>query len=170
MTTRLFTIGIAFSLLAIVAGNWLLDTPATSETGNKLLTYGAEGARLLAWGMLISGGTILGTRYFRLIMLLSGLLLVGVLFRIQHLPGANNLLWISFIGIALTYAVRFLRKAHKGQFDMLKLLLVFASCGSALLLIMRLAPLEVRYLPPCLLGLTVLDFLYLESRKRAAGE
>ena len=39
----------------------------------------------------------------------------------------------------------------------------------ALLLLLRLAPLEVRYLPPCLLGLAVLDFLYLENRKRTAG-
>jgi hypothetical protein len=170
MTTRLFTIGLALSLLAIAAGNWLLDTPAASETGSQLLTYGAEGARLLAWGLLISGGTILGTWYFRLILLLTGLLLVGVMFKIQHLPGANSLLWGSFSGIALTYAVRFARKAHKGQLDVLKLLLVLASCGSALLVIMRLAPREVQYLPPCLLGLTVLDFLYLESRKRMAGE
>jgi hypothetical protein len=170
MTTRLLTLGLALSLLAIAAGNWLLDTPATSHTGDTLLTYGAEGARLLAWGLLIRGGALVGTWYFRLILLLAGLLLVGVLFKIQHLPGANNLLWVSFSGIALTYAVRFVRKAHKGQLDVLKLLLVLVSCGSALLLIMRLAPREVQYLPPCLLGLTVLDFLYLESRKKAASE
>jgi len=170
MTTRLLTLGLALSLLAIAAGNWLLDTPATSQTGDTLLTYGVESARLLAWGLLIGGGTIIGTWYFRLILLLAGLLLVGVLFKIQHLPGANNLLWVAFSGIMLTYAVRFARKAPKGQLDILKLLLVLVSCGSALLLIMRLAPHEVRYLPPCLLGLTVLDFLYLESRKKAAGE
>ena len=106
----------------------------------------------------------------RYLLLLGGLLVVGVLFKIQHLPGADNLLWVSLLGLMFTYGVRFIRKARKGQLDVLKLLLVLASFGSALLLLMRLAPLEVRYLPPCLLGLTVLDFLYVESRQRAAGQ
>ena len=48
MLTRLLTAGLALALLAILAGHHLLDAPATSTTGDALLTYGAESARLLA--------------------------------------------------------------------------------------------------------------------------
>ncbi len=148
----------------------MLDKSATSETGNTLLTYGLELGRLLAWGLLVTSGTIIGTWYFRLIMFLASMLLVGALFKLLHYPGASLMLWVSLPGIMLTYSVRFAYKAHKGQFDIMKLVLVLVSGSSALLLLMRLAPMEVRFLPPCLLSLTVLDFLYLENRKRIAEQ
>ena len=47
MTTRFFTFGLACALLATVAGNYLLETPASAATARTLLTYGPEGARLL---------------------------------------------------------------------------------------------------------------------------
>lgn len=168
MTTRFFTFGLACALLATVAGNYLLDTPASYATARTLLTYGPEAARLLAWALLVSGGTIIGTGYFRLMLLLAGLLLVGVLFKIQHLPGASVLLFGGLGGLLLTYLVRFVRKPAKGQFDVVKLLLVLGTGTCAALQLLRLAPYELRYLPPCLLALAVLDFLYLENQKRAA--
>ena len=170
MNTRLLTIALALALFAAAVGNFMLDTPATSETGNTLLTYGLELGRLLAWGLLVTSGTIIGTWYFRLIFFLASVFLVGVLFKLLHYPGASSMLWVSMPGILLTYAVRFVRKSHKGQFDVLKLVLVLVSGSSALLLIMGLVPKEVRFLPPCLLSLTVLDFLYLENRKRVAAQ
>ena len=68
----------------------------------------------------------------------------------------------------LTYLVRFVRKPAKGQLDVVKLLLVLGTGSCAALQLLRLAPYELRYLPPCLLSLAVLDFLYLENQKRAA--
>jgi hypothetical protein len=168
MTTRLFTFGLACSLLAIVAGNYLLEVPASFATANALLTYGAEGARLLAWGLLVSGGTIIGTSYFRLALWLGGLLLLGVLLKTSHYPGASELLLGSLGGLILTYAVRFARKPAKGQFDVVKLLLVLGTGSCAAAQLLRLAPYELRALPPCLLALAVLDFLYLENQKRTA--
>lgn len=168
MTTRLFTFGLACALLAILAGNYLLKSPASFATANILLTYGAEGARLLAWGMLISGGTIIGTWYFRLSLWMGGLLLLGALFKISHYSGASVLLFGGLGGLLLTYGMRFARKPAKDQFDMVKLLLVLGTGSCVALQLLHLAPYELRYLPPCLLSLAVLDFLYLENQKRAA--
>lgn len=168
MTTRFFTFGLACALLATVAGNYLLETPASFATARTLLTYGPEGTRLLAWGLLVSGGTIIGTWYFRLSLLLGGMLLLGVLVKISHLPGADALLFGGLGGLMLTYLVRFARKPAKGQLDVVKLLLVLGTGSCAALQLLRLAPYELRYLPPCLLSLAVLDFLYLENQKRAA--
>jgi len=167
MTTRLFTFGLACALLVIVAGNYLLQAPASFVTASTLLTYGAEGARLLAWGLLISGGTIIGTWYFRLSLWLGGLLLLGALFKISHYPGASVLLFGGVGGLMLTYGVRFARKPTQDQFDAVKLLLVLGTGSCAALRLLHLAPAELRYLPPCLLSLAVLDFLYLENQKRA---
>jgi len=170
MTTRLLTIAIALSLLAAAVGKFLTYTPESREAGAQLLTYGIELGQLLALGLLLNSGTIIGTGYFRLILLLYGVALVGGLFKVLHYPGAAVLLGAPLAGIALTYAVRFARKPHKGQLDVLKLLLVLVSCGSVGLLLLHLVPSEVRYVAPCLLWLTVLDFQYLKSRKRVAGE
>lgn len=168
MTTRFFTLGLACALLATVAGNYLLETPDSFATARTLLTYGPEAARLLAWGLLVSGGTIIGTWYFRLSLWLGGGLLLGVLFKIQHLPGASALLFGGLGGLMLTYLARFVRKPARGQLDVVKLLLVLGTGSCAALQLLRLAPYELRYLPPCLLSLAVLDFLYLENQKRAA--
>ena len=170
MNTRLLTIALALALLAAAVGNYMLATPATSETGNTLLTYGLELGRLLAWGLLVTSGTIIGTWYFKVIALLASVFMASVLFKLLHYSGASLLLWVSLPGIVLTYAVRFARKAHKGQFDVVKLVLVLVSGSSTLLLLLHLAPKEVRFLPPCLLSLAVLDFLYLENQKRIAGQ
>ena len=112
----------------------------------------------------------MGTWYFRLGLLLGSLLLVGALFKLLHWAGADVLLLVSLGGLALTYAMRFARKQAKSQFDVLKLVLVLGSCGSTLLLLLHLAPREVRYLPPCLLALAVLDFLYVENQKWTAAQ
>ena len=169
MTTRLLTAAIALSLLAAAAGKFLTYSPESSETGAQLLTYGLELGQLLALALLVTSGTIIGTGYFRLILLLYGVALVSGLFKIMHLLGADMLLGVSLAGIVLTYAVRFARKPHKGQLDVLKLLLVLMACGSAGGLLLHLVPSEARYVAPCLLWLTVLDFLYLQNRRRAAG-
>jgi hypothetical protein len=169
MTTRLLTFALALSLLAVVVGRAVLHT-TSSELGEVLLSYGAKLASLLAWGLLLSTSTLIGTRYFRLILLWGVLLLVGGLFKISHYPSADAMLWAGLGGIALTYAVRFVRKIYKNHFDVLKLLLVLVACGSALLQLLHLAPREIQYLPPCLLGLAVLDCLYLEGQKRRVAQ
>jgi hypothetical protein len=170
MTTRFLTIAIALSLLAAAAGKFLTYTPESSKVGAQLLTYGLELGQLLALVLLVSSGTIIGTGYFRIILLLFGVALVGGLFKIMHYPGADALLRTPLVGIALTYAVRFARKPHLGQLDILKLLLVLISCGSAMLLSLHLVSREARYVAPCLLWLSVLDFQYLENKKRVIGK
>lgn len=166
MLTRLLTTAIALSLLVAVAGKFLISTPESSEIGAQLLTYGLQLGQLLALVLLVNSGTIIGTGYFRLILLLCGVALVGGLFKIMHYPGADVLLVASLVGIALTYALRFARKPYRGQLDILKLLLVLVACGSAVLLLLHLVPREARYVAPGLLWLTVLDFLYLKNQKR----
>lgn len=169
MNNRALTLAIGLCLLAAGVGKLLTNTPDSAATGSLLLNWGIGLGQLLSLVLLVTNGTILGTIYAQIILPLYGLLLVGVLFKITHWLGADFMLWGALAGIALTYAVRFARKSPKGQLDVLKLLWVLASCGSALLIILHLAPREAAYLGPMLLWLAVLNFLYLESKKRSAS-
>lgn len=169
MGNRTLTIAIGLCLLAAGTGKLLTYTPAGATTGTMLLTWGIGLGQLLSAGLLVTNGTILGTVYAKIILPLYGLLLVGTVFKISHYPWGDELLWGSLAGIALTYSIRFARKPQKGRLDLLKLLWVLALCGSALLILLHLAPREAAYVAPMLLWLAVLDFLNLENRKRVAS-
>ncbi|MGI4759759.1 MAG: hypothetical protein ACRYF0_03570 [Janthinobacterium lividum] len=166
MNNRALIIVIGLCLAAAGVGKLLTYTPASANSGNLLLTWGIGLGQLLGLLLLVRNGTILGTAYAKIILLLYGLLLIGVTFKILHWLGADYLLGSALAGIALTYTIRFIRKQSKGQLDSLKLLLVLAACGSSLLILSHLAPREAAYVAPTLLWLAVLDFMYLESRKR----
>ena len=165
---RILTIGLC--LLAAGVGKLLTYTLASADPGTTLLTWGIGVGQLLSLVLLVTNGTILGTVYAKIILLLYGLLLVGIFFRVSHYFWADELLWGSLVGIALTYAVRFVRKKRKGRLAVLKLLWVLAFCGSSLLILLHLAPRQAAYVAPMLLWLAVLDFLSLESGKRPENE
>lgn len=155
-------------------GHWSLPAggrrgqylPAHAASANPLLTWGLGLGQLLGVVLLVANGTILGTVYAKLLLPLCGLLLASVVFKISHLPWASEMLWGSLGGIALTYSIWFGRKPQKDRLDVLKLLWVLASCGSALLILLYRAPREVAYVAPMLLWLAVLDFLASENKKR----
>jgi len=170
MNNRALILAIGLCLLAAGVGKLLTYTPSNAELGTTLLTWGIGLGQLLSLVLLVTNGTILGTVYAKIILPLYGLLLVGMFFKISHYPWANELLWGSLAGIALTYAVRFARKKRKGRLAVLKLLWVLAACGSSLLILLHLVPREAAYLAPMLLWLAVLDFLSLASRKRPENE
>lgn len=168
MNNRALLFIIGFCLLAAGVGKLLSNSPTSADTGHLLLTWGLGLGQLLGLLLLVQNGTILGTAYAKILLLLGGLLLIGVTFKILHWLGADPLLWGSLVGIAGTYSIRFIRKKSKGQLDIVKLLWVLAASGSALLLFLHLAPREVAYVAPTLFWLMVLDFMYLESRKQSA--
>jgi hypothetical protein len=166
MNNRALTLAIGLCLLVAGVGKLLTYTPTNTDMGTTLLTWGLGLGQLLSLVLLVSNGTILGTVYAKIILPLYGLLLVGVVFKISHLPWANELLWGALGGIALTYSIRFGHKPQKSRLDLLKLLWVLACCGSALLILLHLAPREAAYVAPMLLWLAVLDFLNSENGRR----
>ena len=166
MNNRALILAIGLSLLVAGGGKLLTYAPASAATGAWLLSAGSGLGQLLSLWLLVRNGTILGTVYARIMLFLGGLLLLGVAFKILHWVGANPLLVIALVGIALTYSMRFFRKPEKGRLGVLKLLFVLVFSSSALLTFLHLAPREVAYVPPMLLWLTVLEFMAVESRKR----
>jgi hypothetical protein len=166
MTNRTLLFLIGLCLVGADVGKLLTHTFASADTGHLLLTWDMGLGQLLGLVLLVQNGTILGTIYANTILLLGGLLLVGIFFKILHWVGVDPLLECALAGIALTYSSWFIRKKPKGQLDILKLLFVLAACGSALLLLLHLAPREATYVAPALLWLAVLDYMYLDSSKR----
>jgi len=166
MNNRALLVAIGLCLLVAGAGKLLTYAPASAATGTWLLSVGSGLGQLLGLWLLVRNGTILGTVYARVMLFLGGLLLLGAAFKILHWAGANPLLVVALAGIALTYSLRFFRKREKGRLDVLKLLFVLAFSSNALLTFLHLAPREAAYVPPMLLWLAVLDFMYVEGRTR----
>lgn len=159
MNNRFAILVIALSLLAAVAGLVLNALVAGSAWGGLLLTYGLAAGQMAGLYLLLRNGTLTGTVYFRIMLGLLGLAIIGVLFTILHWAGGRVLLVGPLVGIALTYTVRFAYKPRKSLLDVLKLLWVLVAYVGGALVSQHLVGREVAYLAQVLLWLAVVEFV-----------
>ncbi len=106
---------ILFSVTLIV----LLGTIVMGES--NLLAFASAGLNIFWYWVIFKRATIRKTVYFRIMLVFLALLLLGVLFKLEYLPGASLLLTVSILGIILTYVFRTLKKRQPGLLDWLKL-------------------------------------------------
>lgn len=71
-------------------------------------------------GLLVKNGTFIYSKNVRFLNILFGLLILSVLLKLFHLPGANVLLILFFADIAILYAIWFFNKQEKKILDVLK--------------------------------------------------
>ena len=85
--------------------------------------------RLLVLWMIIQDGTILRSRIYSVLLFISGgLFCIGTIFKIDHWPYGNYMLFSGFAISGLFYTVRFALKPSKGLFDWVKWLWVLSCC------------------------------------------
>jgi hypothetical protein len=75
--------------------------------------------------LILSGKTRRDTFYFTLISIFTGIILISMVFKIIHLPGADIVLIIGSFGILLSYLFHFLTFKGKKVLDFLKLMWAF---------------------------------------------
>jgi hypothetical protein len=72
--------------------------------------------------LLVKNGTFITTKLFYIVAMLGiSILLIGVLFKIMHWPGANEALIVAFALIFISYALHFIKKPTKALNDWGKL-------------------------------------------------
>ena len=77
------------------------------------------------------------TIFGRLTYIFLSIIIVGFLFKLQHWTFAGTTLMIGYVGIMITYAIRFLTKKQKHLLDILKLLWVETTAVISLLIMMH---------------------------------
>jgi hypothetical protein len=83
---------------------------------------GLKLAGILAMIMMLHNGTFRNTIFYKIALIFIFSFVLGVVFKIMHLTGADALLLISFPVILVLYFIHFLKKEKKTALDYLKLL------------------------------------------------
>jgi hypothetical protein len=93
----------------------------------------------LALYMMLANGTFMTTRYAIPAQISIGLYVLGVIFKIMHLTGADQILIMSFGVVFVLYTIHFASKQPKNLLDYLKMLMLLSLTSS---------PLKMLYLLP----------------------
>jgi len=89
-------------------------------------------------------------------------LVLGMLIKIMHWPGANQMIMIGSGSVIVVYGIRFFQKSEKNHLDVLKLLFVWVSFGYFLLLAFHIHTEIPIIASPILLVLCVFDYMYIQ--------
>lgn len=123
-------------------------------------------AKFIGIFLLIYNGTIIKTRYFRIIQIGAAILIIGALFKIMHWFGGDELLLIASAGISVTYFLRFLAKDKKGFLDILKVLWVITACLGSVLTVLRWIPRATVYISDAIFWVMILYLVIEEFKKK----
>ena len=159
ITNKIFIILIQFALITAAIGFIMHKITPANGLGETLLSSGFNIGHLLALLLLMRNGTIYKTIYWRIIQFSFVLTVLGAMFKVMHWPFAGPMLFISFLSIVLTYAVRFINKKEKRRLDILKFIWVLSYYTGATLIIQHWGPYEVAYFSLGILWLMVIDFV-----------
>lgn len=81
-------------------------------------------AKVLMIIMLLAHGTFYGSRSFQLVFISIGVLILGALFKILHIVGADMMLSLGAFMIPIVYLIYFVRKESRRVIDYFKLMTV----------------------------------------------
>jgi hypothetical protein len=125
----------------------------------------------LAILMMLINGTFRRSKYFRYVYGVVGFLIVAVIFKILHLPFADQLMSLPFLLILILYLLHFFSKPVKDHLDYLKLITVFfLSLTSALYALNFLSDevtTKLEMISRWVLFLTFIDFVVMGIRRKS---
>lgn len=105
--------------LLICIGMMFVEGSGVTSFLSRLITF------FWLW-VLFKSSTTRKTFYFWIMLVFLAILMVGLLFRLEHLPGASLFISASILGFAITYLLRTFSKKKKVLLDWLKLSWVIA--------------------------------------------
>jgi len=179
MNNLVLVLIIGGSLLCALVGGALIDAASAPETINlgwDLFDYGLRIGGLAGLFLLVKNGTFQKTKYFKIAQVISAVVIIGALFKIQHWPFANGIVIIGLTGIAITYFVSFLKKPVKQRLDYLKITWVILNNALAVLTFLHLIKDDYAVMGNALLWGIIIDFVFTSWRngtlfaKKAAVE
>ncbi|WP_025665641.1 GldL-related protein [Aquimarina megaterium] len=158
ISNQTLTILIILGVLITLIG-WFLSSFTTIENSDFLFRIGLWLIEVPGMFLLLSNGTFLKTRYSRIAMGLTALMIIGVLFKIMHWSFQNILLLIGCIGIVFSYLLHFVQKPIKKRLDYLKLAWVIVKYIGAILFLSHVIGKEYQILTTVLMILALMDYM-----------
>jgi hypothetical protein len=157
---------IAFLLLVAIIGLFLELTGFEEPTASILFDLGLRVGEVLGLVLLLRHGALMKTVYWGIIKFLIGVFLLGLLFKILHLPGADPVLSFPFIGVVIVYTVRFFKKATTSPLDFFKYFWVLTTFLGTFFIFFDLIPAQWQYLGIGVFWLTFSSFWITELRPK----
>jgi hypothetical protein len=133
-----------------------------------ILSQGWLLAKIAATWMMLTHGTFVDRRYFNLAYGIGLAIVLGVLFKILHYAGADEILMVSLPAMPALYFIHFLSKKQKQVLDILKVLAVSLHFIIALLVMMHWLDDQtwVSFLPDYSFWFTFVYYIVLGIRRK----
>lgn len=159
----LYLIIIGIGLL-IALGSFLFNQFTDNNT-DEWIYRGLLISEIVGFFMLLSNGTFIKTKYFRILKAAIAIVIIGVLFRIMHWEYNRLIITIGFVAIILTYSLSFFNKPIKKRLDYTKLAWVVIAYTNTLLNYLHIIGDEYQILSSSLMWLAIIDYLKTEKQK-----
>ncbi|GHC65741.1 GldL-related protein [Ulvibacter litoralis] len=154
----LIGLGILTVFIGIIVANITTDYE-TMDLGWILFDYGLWISGILGFILLVSNGTFIRTKYFKITQGIIAFIIIGALLKILHWTSYANLIIIcGLIGIMIVYFLSFTKKPIKSRLDYLKLLWVLVSYTLGILSFLHLIRRDLTELSNYILWLAIFDF------------
>lgn len=124
ISNRISLYMVAACFLVALTGGSMLFNPALAGIGYSLISKGVGFATLFSVMLLLRNGTLLSSRYFKIIQGAIAILLAGALMKILHIASANMVIMIACAAVIIVYTAWFFSKKKKTLLDILKVLWV----------------------------------------------
>ncbi len=157
-TKTIIQILIVCLILAVIG--MVVSFLSTGRSSINDLTYlSLSVGQVLGIFLLYRYSTIRGTIFWRIIQVLFGVTFIGMLFKLQHWPGASIMLGGSLIGIALVYSIRFIQKDIKQRLDVFKWLWISSAFLLSYISMEKLLPKEYALISSVFFWLAIVEFI-----------
>lgn len=92
------------------------------ETGSIMENFCLNVAYVAGWVLMLSKGTFVKTKYFKITQGLMSIVIIGALLKIMHWTiYADYLIVFGLLGILIAYSISYYKKPIKKRLDYLKL-------------------------------------------------
>ena len=71
--------------------------------------------------LLLKSGTTIRSKFWRGIKFSIGIVIIGILFKVLKLIGADILVVVGFVGVGIFYSIAFFRKPKRSTLDFMKI-------------------------------------------------
>ena len=117
--------------------------------------------------MMVSDSKLMKTIYGKLLAIEFAIFFIGILWKIQHWPGASLILLVSGLAMMITYMARFINKKETQLLDWLKISWVFSFVVSHIIFL-RFFVLEMysTIISSCLFFVMFGYFIYLKYKEK----
>ncbi|TCP27875.1 hypothetical protein EV195_10134 [Tenacibaculum skagerrakense] len=131
------------------------------ETGSIMENFCLNVAYVAGWVLMLSNGSFIKTKYFKITQGLMSIIIVGALLKIMYWTKyADYLIVFGLAGILIAYSISFYKKPIKKRLDYLKITWVILLISCIILIFLHVLPIDYRLIADVVFWIVLLDFSF----------